>query len=54
MSLMSGLVETPAEQVVAVAKRAGFGDWFIRHAWKLAVGFSAVVWLIVAALIALL
>jgi hypothetical protein len=52
MSLMSGLVETPADQTVAVSKRAGIGDWIVRHAWRLVLGSSALFWVIVIALVA--
>lgn len=54
MSLMGGLVESPVDQTAVVIKRSGFGDWTIRHAWRLVIGFSVVVWLIVAALVALI
>jgi hypothetical protein len=52
MSLMGGLVEHPTNEIVTASKRTNFHDWAIRHAWRLVLGFSAVVWLIVAALIA--
>jgi hypothetical protein len=52
MSLMGGLVEHPTNQTVTASKRTNLHDWTVRHAWRLVVGFSAVVWLIVAALIA--
>lgn len=52
MSLMGGLVEHPTNQTVTASKRMNLHDWAIRHAWRLVFGLSAVVWLIVAALIA--
>ncbi|GAA0558891.1 hypothetical protein [Rhizomicrobium electricum] len=53
MSLMGGLVEHPISHTVAAPKRADLGDWIVRHAWRLAIGFSVMVWLIIAAIVAL-
>jgi hypothetical protein len=53
MSLMSGLVESPVDHTVAV-KRSSFGEWTIRYAWRLMIGFSLMVWLAVAAIVSLI
>lgn len=46
MSLMSGLVETGAEEVI-VSKPSRFGEWAVRNAWRLVVAGSSVFWLTV-------
>lgn len=53
MSLMSGLVESGVEKTVVARKSPTLGDWIVRNAWRLVLGFSTLFWLVIVALFAL-
>ncbi|MBU6298424.1 MAG: hypothetical protein KGJ79_07350 [Alphaproteobacteria bacterium] len=48
MSIVGGLVDTHRELKIASSTHAAATDWFVRHAWAVAVAGSLAFWVLVA------